>query len=210
LKSEIRVADISRKRERVFPLIGVLKPKDLRQGTRIMSRKKNLDLVVMTFVIVSVMVFGQILMRVFLEGFLTASGTKVVHLTCMFAFELRGFDFDFHLADGINSGSHGILLLKNRGVHFGRGITFARQRVTITANGVSAEINQYGDGFDKWLVHGALTLLIARSLKQFPTSVHHEHGKCQENQIDRDNVILFLWQMHRKNCENLKAHWESP
>jgi len=89
-----------------------------------MARKKNLDLVGMTSVIVSVMVFGQVLVRVFLEGTLATGRTKIVGFARVFALILCGFDFNFHLANGVNSSSHGILLLENRGVHFGRRITF--------------------------------------------------------------------------------------
>ena len=101
-------------------------------------------LVTVTFVAVSmsVMIFRQIFMRVLLEGSLTAGGTKVVHFASVLALELRGFDFDFHLADGINGSGHGFLLLKSRFVHFGRGITVARQRIAVTADGLVAEINQ--------------------------------------------------------------------
>lgn len=72
-------------------------------------------MVVMTFVIVvvSVMVFGQVLVWVFLEGILATGGAKVVGFARVFALVLRGFDFNFHLANGVNGNGHGILLLKS-------------------------------------------------------------------------------------------------
>jgi len=100
-----------------------------------MSRKKNLDLVVMTFVVVSVMIFGQIFMRVFLKGLLAASGAKVVCFAFMLALKLRGFDFNFHLANWVNCHGHEILLLINR-------VTFTGHGVAIVAD-LAADLNQF-------------------------------------------------------------------
>jgi hypothetical protein len=90
-------------------------------------------------------------MRILHEGFLAASRTEIIHLAGVFALVLCSFDFDFHLANGNKGSSHVFLLLKNRVVHFGRGITFARQGVAVTTGGVAAESN-HRDGFYERLI----------------------------------------------------------
>ncbi len=78
-----------------------------------MGRERG-GLVTVTFVAVgmSVMIFWQVFMRVLLEGFLAASRTEIIGLARVFALVLRGFDFDFHFADGVNCSAHTILLLQ--------------------------------------------------------------------------------------------------
>ena len=102
-------------------------------GTSKMSRKKNPDLVVMAFVVM--VVFRQIFMRVLLKGTLAASGTEVICFAFMLALKLRGFDFNFHLTNGVNCSSHGILLFIKR-------VTFAGHGVAIVAD-LAADLNQF-------------------------------------------------------------------
>jgi hypothetical protein len=58
----------------------------------------------MAFVVVSMpmMFFGQISMRVFLEGTLAACGAKVIGSARVLALVPRGFNFDFHFANRVN------------------------------------------------------------------------------------------------------------
>jgi hypothetical protein len=74
----------------------------------------------MTFVIVSMpmMFFGQILVRIFLEGTLAASGAKVIGFARVLALVPSGFNFDFHFANRVNR-NHSCLQFERYGMFGG-------------------------------------------------------------------------------------------